>query len=125
MAARRESPYPAWLSEFVKSRPETSTEADKTTSLLILLSASIKNGTPLPPYLEVPSDSHLSEQIHGDKADIITFQNLNEPGFRALAAIKLAQSCMADSLSRIVDPVRELVGEVNFSYQIVDSNEQM
>ncbi|OBT88559.1 hypothetical protein VE02_03955 [Pseudogymnoascus sp. 03VT05] len=122
-AARRESPSPVWLLEFAKSRPEASAEAQSSTSLLILLSASIKNGRPLPPYLDVPSDSHLSEQIHGDKADIITSKNLNEPGFRALAAIKLAQSCMADSLSRIVDPVRELVGEVNFSYQIVDSNE--
>lgn len=77
------------------------------------------------PYLEVLSDSHISKQIHGDKADIITFQNLNEPGFRALAVIKLAQSCMVESLSRIVELVRELVGEVDFSYHIVDSDEQV
>ncbi|OBT67378.1 hypothetical protein VE03_03053 [Pseudogymnoascus sp. 23342-1-I1] len=125
IAARKESPSPVWLTEFAKSRPETSMQAHKTTSLLILLSASIKNGKPLPPYLEVPTDSHLSEQVHGDKADNITFQNLNEPGFRALAVIKLAQSSVADSLIRIVEPVRELVGEVDFSYHIVDSNEQM
>lgn len=79
----------------------------------------------MPPYLDVPSDTHLARQIHGDKADIITFQNLDEPGFRALAVIKLAQSCVTDSLTRIVEPVRELVGEVDFSYHIVDSNEQV
>lgn len=73
----------------------------------------------------MPSDTHLARQIHGDKADIITFQNLDEPGFRALAVIKLAQSCVTDSLTRIVEPVRELVGEVDFSYHIVDSNEQV
>lgn len=125
VAVRKESPSPVWLSEFAKSRLETSIEAHKAASLLILLSASIKNGKPLPPYLDVPSDTHLSKQIHGDKADIITFQNLNEPGFRALAVIKLAQSCVADSLTRVVEPVRELVGEVDFSYHIVDSNEQV
>ncbi|KFY46763.1 hypothetical protein V494_00343 [Pseudogymnoascus sp. VKM F-4513 (FW-928)] len=124
IAARKESPAPAWLSELAQSRPEMGIEALKTPSLLILLSASIKIGKPLPPYLDVPTDTHLSRQMHCDKMDIITFQNLNEPGFRALAVIKLAQSCMADSLTRIVEPVRELVGEVDFGYHIVDSNDQ-
>lgn len=122
---RQESPPPVWLFEFARSRPETSIEARKSTSLLLHLSASIRNGKPLPPYLEEPSDPHLSKQVHGDKADIITFQNLNEPAFRALAVIKLAQSCMVESLSKIVGPVRDLVGEVDFSYQIVESNEQV
>jgi hypothetical protein len=76
----------------------------------------------LPPYLEMPSDSHLSGQVLGDNTDIMTFQNINEPGFRALAVIKLAQTCMADSLMRIVEPVRELVGEVDFGYHIVASH---
>ncbi|KFY97139.1 hypothetical protein V498_02242 [Pseudogymnoascus sp. VKM F-4517 (FW-2822)] len=104
IAARKESHCPVWLTEFAKSRPETSIEAHKTASLLILLSASVKNGEPLPPYLEVPTNSHLSKQVHGDKLDNITFENLDEPGFRALAVIKLAQSCVTDSLKRILGP---------------------
>ena len=80
----------------------------------------------MPPYLKMPGDSHVSHQVHGDNAaDILTFENINEPGFRALAAIKLAQTCMADSLVRIVEPVRELVGEVDFTYHIAPSNEPL
>jgi class 3 adenylate cyclase len=43
---------------------------------------------------------------------------VNEPGFRAIAVIEVAQRCLVDSINRIADHIKELVGEVDFSYRI-------
>lgn len=61
-----------------------------------------------------------SDGLVGEEAHILDFQNLDEPGFRAIAVIEVAQSCMVDSINNIVDHVKELVGEVDFSYRIRD-----
>jgi hypothetical protein len=49
-------------------------------------------------------------------------ENINEPGFRAFAVIEVSHLCMVDSVSNIMKHVRELVGEVDFSYQIVGTS---
>ncbi len=45
--------------------------------------------------------------------------NLDQPGFRAIAVIEVAHGCLIDSMDVIVGLVRDLVGEVDFSYQII------
>lgn len=45
-------------------------------------------------------------------------KNLNEPGFRAIAVIEVAQRCVVGSSERIVGLVKELVGELDFSYSV-------
>jgi len=51
----------------------------------------------------------------------MALSNINEPGFRAFAVIEVAHLCLVDSASSIVKHVRDLVGEVDFSFQVVSS----
>jgi len=51
----------------------------------------------------------------------MALSNINEPGFRAFAVIEVAHLCLLDSASSIVNHVRDLVGEVDFSFQVVSS----
>ncbi|KAE9381490.1 hypothetical protein N431DRAFT_458077 [Stipitochalara longipes BDJ] len=121
----RENPQTSkWLSEFARSRPDSDEASHKITSLLALLSASVLNGHALPPYLKAPTDTRFSsDALVNEQAHTLDLQNLNEPGFRAIAVIEVAQRCMADSINRIVAHVKELVGEVDFSYRIKDVSE--
>jgi hypothetical protein len=121
-AARSDPSSSTWLSEFARSRPESDRKLHKIMSLLALLSASIRNNQALPPYLRTPEPFHLSDQIQGSDADILGLKNMNEPGFLAFAVIELAHTCLVDSVDRIVGLIRDLVGEVDFSYQIVDTS---
>lgn len=54
--------------------------------------------------------------------NILGLENINEPGFRSFAVIEVSHVCMVDSVSNIVKHVRDLVGEVDFSYQIVGTS---
>jgi hypothetical protein len=109
------------------------------TSLLSLLSNSISSGQPLPPYLIAPSeygDCAMPERLsrlrvnselgadenhdHPGAVDILSVDHLKEPGYAAFAVMQVANSCLADSLQTIVNCTRELVGEVDFGFHIVE-----
>lgn len=60
----------------------------------------------------------MFDQALGTDPNILGLENINEPGFRAFAVIEVSHVCMVDSVSSIVKHVRDLVGEVDFSYRI-------
>ena len=94
-------------------------------TLLSLLSASLKNKQPLPSYLNVPEYYNMFDQAVGTDSTLLGLENVNEPGFRAFAVIEVAHVCMVDSVTDIVKHVRDLVGEVDFSYRVVESSARM
>jgi hypothetical protein len=49
---------------------------------------------------------------------VLDLKNVNETGFRAIAVIEVAQRSLVDSVNKIADHVKELVGEVDFSYRM-------
>lgn len=121
-AARLNASSTKWLSQFAESRLESNRKSHELVTLLSLLSASLKNKQPLPPYLHSPGYFNMFEQAVGTDPNILGLENINEPGFRAFAVIEVAHVCMVDSVSGIVKHVRNLVGEVDFSYQVVGSS---
>lgn len=120
--ARSETSSSVWLSRFALSRSESDRRSHKVTTLLALLSASLKNKQPLPPYLKAPTHSHLPDHMRGTDSGVLDLSNINEPGFRAFAVIEVANLCLVDSVASIVRHVRELVGEVDFTYQVRTSS---
>lgn len=120
--ARSASSSSVWLSRFGRSRNETNLRSHEVTTLLSLLSASLQNKQPLPPYLQPPNLVHMSEQIQGSDASILSMSNINEPGFRAFAVIEVANYCLVDSAANILKHVKDLLGEVDFTYQIKTSS---
>jgi hypothetical protein len=121
-AARLSASSSEWLTQFAQSRAESSRKSHELITLLSLLSASLKNKQPLPPYLKPPGYFNLFDQAVGSDPNILGLENINEPGFRAFAVIEVSHVCMVDSVSNIFKHVRDLVGEVDFSYQVVGSS---
>jgi hypothetical protein len=108
-----------WLTEFANSRSDSNHISHKSTSLLALLSASVRNGHALPPYLKAPNDFRFtSDGFVEVENHVLDLKNVNETGFRAIAVIEVAQRSLVDSINIIADHVKELVGEVDFSYRM-------
>ncbi len=73
------------LSRLLKTVNVTSHEI---TSMLSLLSASVLNVHPLPPYLKAPQRYKLTEQVEALDADILSIGHIAEPGYAAFAVLQ-------------------------------------
>lgn len=91
-------------------------------SLLALLSASSKNGQALPPYLKMPGSFHISDQLRTSNLVSMDPKEITGPGYPAFAAIEVASYCLIDSVQNIVGLVRELVGELDFRFEVVGTS---
>ncbi len=50
-------------------------------------------------------------------------RHVEEPGYSAFAVVQVASSLVTDDLRRLVDDVRGLVGEVDFSFKVIVDSE--
>ena len=90
-----------WLQTFgnlVRSAKVTSHEL---TSTLSLLSASVTNGNPLPPYLKAPEPYRLSAKFEAMDADILSINHIAEPGYAAFAVMQIATSLISDDMEKL------------------------
>ena len=73
------------------------TTSNKVTSLLHLLSSSLGNGQPLPPYLEMPEPFQFLKKINEIDRDILSIRHIAEPEYSAFAVMQIvSQSINAD-----------------------------
>ena len=112
--------------------------------MLSLLSASVANGHPLPPYLKAPQPYKLTEKLEALDADILSISHIAEPGYAAFAVMQIASSLISDDLGKLVEcvfsdsgsrrgsgswvladrsarNVKSLVGEVDFSFHVIST----
>lgn len=68
------------------------------TGLLSLLSASIANGQPLPPYLKTPQPYQLSAKLEEIDHDILSVRHIAEPGYAAFAVTQVSSRCIIAEL---------------------------
>jgi len=118
MGTSEASPEP-WIyafRSFIRSLTITSHEV---TSMLSLLSASVTNAQPLPPYLKIPSPYHLGEHLEIANPEILGIEHATEPCYSAFAVCQIASSLISEELERLVGLVKSLVGEVDFSFHVV------
>jgi len=122
LAAHSSPAQSKWLRDFAGSRKNTNNRSYAIATTLALVTASIKNNQPLPPHLVAPRDVLLSEQLaEAEAADMLHLSNVNQPGFRAFSTVEVAYSGLLDSIESILKHVRTLVGEVDFSYDIIST----
>ncbi|KAF2995670.1 hypothetical protein E8E13_002306 [Curvularia kusanoi] len=101
------SPFPSpddtnrqqWLADFRRVIGDANVTSHEITTLLSLLSSSIQNGQPLPPYLKAPDAYELSRKLETVDQDILSLRHIAEPG-----------------------AVKKLVGELDFSFHIVSTH---
>ncbi|KAK1058243.1 hypothetical protein LTR74_013529 [Friedmanniomyces endolithicus] len=112
-----------WLRDFRSLISQAHVTSESITTLLSLLSASVTSGTPLPPYLRVPEPFQLAQRLDEMDQDILSVRHLAEPGYASFAVIQIGTRCVIDDLRLILQLVKELVGELDFSYHIVSTTD--
>ncbi|KAI7530298.1 hypothetical protein KC317_g20106 [Hortaea werneckii] len=110
-----------WLANFRRLVDDAHVTSEAITTLLALMSASVSNGSALPPYLRVPEPYQLTQRLDEMDRDILSVRHIAEPGYSSFAVIQIGTKCMLDDLRKILAGVKELVGELDFSYHVVST----
>lgn len=110
-----------WNNDFRRLISSVNLTSHEITSLLSLLSGAITNGSPLPPYLRAPAPYRLSRRLEELDRDILSLRHVAEPGYAAFAVIQIATRCIIRDLEKLLKNVRELVGELDFSFHAVST----
>ncbi|KAH6680428.1 hypothetical protein B0J14DRAFT_470440 [Halenospora varia] len=108
----------AWLHDLSLLVDKIGPTSHTVTSILSMLSASVQMGSPLPPYIQLPEPYNLSKRLEALDSGILDARHVEEPGYSAYAVMQVASGLMMDDLRRLVDSVRELVGETDFSFRV-------
>jgi hypothetical protein len=111
----------AWMHDFRRLVGTAKVTTHEVTSLLCLLSASITNRQPLPPYLKAPRPYSFSKRLEALDSDIMSLKHMSEPGFAAFAVLQISTRCIVGDVERLMRHVRGLVGELDFSFHAVST----
>ncbi|KKY19381.1 putative mfs transporter [Phaeomoniella chlamydospora] len=112
----------SFLISFRRMASDISPLSHDITSTLCLLSASLENQHPLPPYLRPPHPYQLSERLSSLDPDLLSIRHVYEPCYAAFAVLQIVSSLATEETERCVELIRELVGEVDFSFHIVGTD---
>lgn len=113
-----------WLNELSHLLDTINPTSHAVTSVLTLLSASVTQGSALPPYMQMPEPYDLSRRLEKLDKGILDSRHVEEPGYSAYAVMQVTSSLVLDDLKRLVDDVRDLVGETDFSFQVEDETRE-
>lgn len=121
----RASTRRAWLNDLSKLLDGLAPTSHGVTSTLSLLSGSVIQGTALPPYIQLPGSQSLNRMLEGLDSGILDSKHVEEPGYSAFAVLQVASALVRDDLDRLVSLVKDLVGEVDFSFRLPESEETL
>ncbi|KAJ5553882.1 hypothetical protein N7513_003841 [Penicillium frequentans] len=113
----------AWMHDFRRLVATAKVTTHEVTSLLCLLSASITNRQPLPPYLKTPRPYSFSKRLEALDKDILSIKHIAEPGFAAFAVLQISTRCIVGDVERLMWHVKGLVGELDFSFHAVSTTD--
>ena len=91
-----------WFRDFQKIIGSVDLTSHEITSLLALLSSSITNGQPLPPYLKAPHSYQLLSKLEAVDHDILSLRHVAEPGYAAFAVMQISTKCIHQDLQKLL-----------------------
>lgn len=91
------------MKDFHKLVGQVSTTSHDITSILSLLSSSISNGQPLPPYLKMPDPFVLTRKLEALDGDILSIRHIAEPGYAAFAVMEIASRSITADLHKLTE----------------------
>ena len=91
-----------WLKNFSRLVQSIQLTTQEITSVLTLLSASVTNGNPLPPYLKAPEPYRLSARLEALDPDILSVSHITEPGYAAFAVMQIASRLISDDMEKLI-----------------------
>ncbi|MCJ1310085.1 hypothetical protein MMC25_003746 [Agyrium rufum] len=106
----------SWINDLMHVVNSASKTSEEITSMLALLSASVTNGSPLPPYLKAPAPYQLSEKLEALDNNILSLSHIAEEGYASFAVSQVASSLINDDLGDLIADIKKLVGEVDFRW---------
>lgn len=112
----------AWLNDLSVLVKDISPTSHQITSTLSLLSFSVSQGSTLPPYIQLPQPYYLNRRLEALDSGILDARHMEEPGYSAYACLQVASSLITDDLARLVESVKELVGETDFSFVVQEAD---
>ncbi|KAF2198924.1 hypothetical protein GQ43DRAFT_377471 [Delitschia confertaspora ATCC 74209] len=112
-----------WFQDFRRIIMSANIPYHETTSVLALLSSSIKNGQPLPPFLKAPQSYPLARELEAVDRDMLSIKHVTEPGYAAFAVIQISMRCINGDIEKLLSTIRKLVGELDFSVHVVNMPE--
>ncbi|KAF2794293.1 hypothetical protein K505DRAFT_304300 [Melanomma pulvis-pyrius CBS 109.77] len=110
-----------WFRDFKRIISSADITSHEITSLLSLLSSSITNGQPLPPYLVAPQSYKLATRMKAVDRDILSIRHIAEPGYAAFAVMQISTRCIHMEIEKLLSAVKKLVGELDFSFHTVST----
>ena len=113
-----------WLISFRRFASDLDLTTQEITSTLALLSSSVTNAQPLPPYLRHPRPYNLGEKLERAAPDLLSVSHVSEPCYAAFAVLQVASSLVQEELEKSVKLVRRLVGEVDFSFHVISTSSE-
>lgn len=97
-----DEPESAWIHDFKTLVAHARITTHQITSVLCLLSASITNRQPLPPYLKTPRPYSFSKRLEALDKDILSLRHMAEPGFAAFAVLQVSTRCIVGDVDRLL-----------------------
>jgi Putative ER transporter, 6TM, N-terminal/Fusaric acid resistance protein-like/Aromatic acid exporter family member 2 len=110
-----------WLRDFRSFAGDLQLTSHEMTSILCLVSASVTNAQPLPPYLRIPQPYALAERMESVDPGILSVKHVSEPCYASFAVLEVASSLIVEEVGFTVRKVQDLVGEVDFSFHVVST----
>lgn len=92
----------AWIHDFKTLITQARITTHEITSVLCLLSASITNRQPLPPYLKTPRPYSFSKRLEALDKDILSIRHMAEPGYAAFAVLQISTRCIVGDVDRLL-----------------------
>lgn len=105
-----------WQLDFLKLVSSVETTSEQVSSRLALLSNSVSNGTPLPPYLQPVQSYNLDDKLQMINKEILSISHIAQPGYAAFAVMQIASRSLIYDLNKLTEDVKSLVGELDFSF---------
>jgi hypothetical protein len=108
-----------WSDDFRRLIGTIQPTSHEITMVLTMCSAAIRTEQPLPPYMPRPKQFELASRLEELDKDILSIRHVNEPGYAAFAVLQISARCISIDMDRLIDAVRDLVGELDFSLKVV------
>lgn len=112
-----------WFNDFRRVILSAKVTSHEITSLLAMLSSSVTNAQPLPPYLHAPPGGQLSRKLEMVDPEILSLRHIAEPGYAAFAVMSISTRCIHMDIERLLKAVKGLVGELDFSFHVVSTKD--
>lgn len=100
--AHSDASQQTWLKTLNQMIESVNVTSQEVTGLLVLISSSLMNKVPLPPYLKAPPPYRLVTLLGNLDSDILSIHHFMEPGYAAFAVTQVASRLISDDLEKLL-----------------------